>query len=199
MLEQAGGLHGVIRLLQLILKVFIKFGNLDVYGWIIFVDYFLNFNICKHSIFVIMIIALGWIVELEQTGGLHGAIKWFTFILEVFTIFWKFGWICFELYLLITFWTLILVSILYCDYDNCIERIVVLEQAGDLYGFIRRFTFILGVFIIFWNFGCCWVMVVNYVLDLILVSILYCYINNCFVVDCLVVASEWLTLIIVLW
>ena len=31
-LEQAGGLHGVIRSLQLILGVFIKFGNLDGYG-----------------------------------------------------------------------------------------------------------------------------------------------------------------------
>ena len=42
---------------------------------------------CLHSIFVIMIIVLGWIVELEQAGGLHSAIRWFTFILEVFIIF----------------------------------------------------------------------------------------------------------------
>ena len=81
--------------------------------WVIFVDYFLNFNTCKYSIFVIMIIALRWIVELEQASGLHGAIRQFTFISKVFTIFLKFGWIFFELYLLITFWTLILVSILY--------------------------------------------------------------------------------------
>ena len=52
-----------------------------------FVDYFLDFNTCKHSIFVIMIIVLRWIVELEQAGGLHGAIRWFIFILEVFNIF----------------------------------------------------------------------------------------------------------------
>ena len=31
-LEQAGDLHGVIRSLQLILEVFIKFENLDGYG-----------------------------------------------------------------------------------------------------------------------------------------------------------------------
>ena len=31
-LEQAGGLHGAIRSLQLILRVFIKFENLDGYG-----------------------------------------------------------------------------------------------------------------------------------------------------------------------
>ena len=92
-LEQAGDLHGVIRSLQLILEVFIKFENLDGYGWVMFVDYFLEFNTCKHSIFVIMIIVLRWIVELEQAGGLHGAIRWFIFILEVFNIFWKFGWI----------------------------------------------------------------------------------------------------------
>ena len=71
MLEQADGLHGVIRLLQLTLGVFIKFENLDGYGWVIFVDYFLDFNTCKHSIFVIMIILLGWDVELEQVGGLQ--------------------------------------------------------------------------------------------------------------------------------
>ena len=52
------------------------------------VDYFLDFNTCKHSIFVIMIIALGWIVELEQAGGLHGVIRRFIFILGVFI---KFG------------------------------------------------------------------------------------------------------------
>ena len=126
-LKQVGGLHGVIKSLQLILEVFIKFGNLDVYGWVIFVDYFLNFNTCKHSIFMIMIIMLGWIVQLEQAGGLHGAIRQFTFILEVFTIFWKLGWIFFELYLLITFWTLILVSILYLwlrqlYWENCCVR-----------------------------------------------------------------------------
>ena len=34
-----------------------------------------------------MIIALRWIVELEQASGLHGAIRRFTFISEVFTIF----------------------------------------------------------------------------------------------------------------
>ena len=71
----------------MIFGVFIKFGNLDVYGLVIFVDYFLNFNTCKYSIFVIMIIALRWIVELEQASGLHGAIRRFTFISEVFTIF----------------------------------------------------------------------------------------------------------------
>ena len=91
MLEQAGSLHGIIRLLQLILKIFIKFGNFDVYGWVIFVYYFLNFNICKHSIFVIMIIALGRIVELEQAGGQHSVIRRFIFISEVFIIFKKFG------------------------------------------------------------------------------------------------------------
>ena len=32
MLEHAGGLHGVIRSLQLILGVFIKFGNLGGYS-----------------------------------------------------------------------------------------------------------------------------------------------------------------------
>ena len=110
--KQAGGLHGVISWFTFILEVFTSFWKFGC-CWVMFVDYFLGFNTCKHSIFVIMIIALGWIVELEQAGGLHGAIRWFTFILEVFTIFWKFGWIFFELYLLITFWTLILVSILY--------------------------------------------------------------------------------------
>ena len=47
----------------------------------------ISLNTCKHFIFVIMIIVLGRIVELEQAGGLHGAIRWFTFILEVFIIF----------------------------------------------------------------------------------------------------------------
>ena len=32
MLDQAGGLHSVIRSLQLILRVFIKFGNLGGYS-----------------------------------------------------------------------------------------------------------------------------------------------------------------------
>ena len=91
-LEQASGLHDVIRSLQLILWVFIKFGNLDGYGWVIFIDYFLNFNTCKHSIFVIMIIVLGRIVELEQAGGQHSVIRRFIFILKVFNIFKKFGW-----------------------------------------------------------------------------------------------------------
>ena len=50
-LEHAGGLHGVIRSLQLILGVFIKFENLGGYScWVMFVDYFLDFNTCKHSI-----------------------------------------------------------------------------------------------------------------------------------------------------
>ena len=40
-----------------------------------------------------LIIVLGWIVELEQVGGLHGAMRRFTFILEVYIIFWKFEWI----------------------------------------------------------------------------------------------------------
>ena len=34
-----------------------------------------------------LIIVLGWIVEFEQAGGLHGAIRWFTFILEVLISF----------------------------------------------------------------------------------------------------------------
>ena len=60
-----------------------------------------------------LMIVLGWIVELEQAGGLHGAITWFTFIFEVFIIFLKIWMDIFELYLLINFWTSILVSILY--------------------------------------------------------------------------------------
>ena len=108
-LEQTGGLHDVIRSLQLILRVFIKFGNFDGYGWVIFVDYFLDFNTFKRSIFVIMIIVLEWNVELERN--------------------------------------------------------VELEQAGDLHGVIKRFTFILRVFITFWKFGYCWVMVIDYFLD----------------------------------
>ena len=82
MLKQAGGLHGVIKSLQLILGVFIKLGN-----WVIFVDYYFFSNTYKHSIFMIMIIVLGWIVELKQADGSNGAIRQFTFILEVLIIF----------------------------------------------------------------------------------------------------------------
>ena len=32
-----------------------------------------------------LIIVLGWIVEFEQASGLYGAIRLFTFIMEVFT------------------------------------------------------------------------------------------------------------------
>ena len=60
-----------------------------------------------------LMIVLGWIVELEQVGGLHGAIRRFTFIFEVFIIFLKIWMDIFELYLLINFWTSILVRILY--------------------------------------------------------------------------------------
>ena len=34
------------------------FGNFDRYGRVIFVNYFLDFNTCKHFIFVIMITVL---------------------------------------------------------------------------------------------------------------------------------------------
>ena len=56
-----------------------------------------------------------------------------------------------ELYLLTTFWTSILVSILYCGYNNCVGWIVVLEQVGSLDGVIRWFQLILGVFIKIWK------------------------------------------------
>ena len=56
-----------------------------------------------------------------------------------------------ELCLLITFWTSILVSIIYYYIDNCIWWIVVLEQAGGLHGVIRSLQLIFGVFIKFEN------------------------------------------------
>ena len=34
-----------------------------------------------------LIIVLGWIVELEQAGGLHGVIRWFQLLLGVFIDF----------------------------------------------------------------------------------------------------------------
>ena len=86
-IEASGWLAWCYKVVTIDIESVIKFENLDVYGCVIFVDYFLNFNTCKHSIFVIMIITLGWIVQLEQAGGLHGAIRQFTFILEMFTIF----------------------------------------------------------------------------------------------------------------
>ena len=75
-LEQAGGLHGVIRQFQLILRVFIKQGK---FGWILlsyicliilfFIPIFVSFYI------VMLIIVLWWIFELEQAGSMHGVIR----------------------------------------------------------------------------------------------------------------------------
>ena len=63
-LEQVGSLHGIIRLFRLILGVFIKFRNLDEYGWGIFVDFFYLFfwvfNTCKHSWFHLKVLKLSF-------------------------------------------------------------------------------------------------------------------------------------------
>ena len=114
MLEHAGGLHGVIRSLQLILGVFIKFGNLGGYScWVMFVDYFLDFNTCKHSIFVIMIIVLGgllcWSKRVACMMLYKGHCNWYWECLLNLEIWVD---IVVELCLSITFWTSILESIL---------------------------------------------------------------------------------------
>ena len=98
-----------------------------------------------------------------------------------------------ELYLLITFWTSILVSILYCDIDNCFVVDFWVGAIGWLAWCYKVVYIHIGSVYYFLNF---WMDIVELYLLItfwtsILVSILYCDIDNCFVVDFWVGAIRW--------
>ena len=166
-LEQAGGLHGVIRWFKFILGVFYLFliflGIVNGYCWSICDGYYLIvFNTCKHYILFCWKLVLWWVIMLEQTGGLNGDIRWFNIILGVFLIFLELWIDIVELllydYINFFFFNTCKHFILWCWW-LVLWWVVVLEQVGGLHGDISWFNIILGVFLIFFGIvnEYCWV------------------------------------------
>ena len=88
MLEQAGGLHGIIWQFQYILRVFFFFSfltNVIEYCWLDVMNNILfNLNTCKTLYLWCWKLVLWWITVLGLADGLHGVIRWFKYILGVF-------------------------------------------------------------------------------------------------------------------
>ena len=99
-------------------------------------------QLCVNLFFLLLVnlnILLWWVVDLEQVGGLHGDIRWFTFH------YWE-CWLSCEYCDIIVQLCVNLFYLLLVNSNILLWWVVDLEQAGCLHGDIRQC-------ILFWE---CW-------------------------------------------